>query len=349
MGPIDKLPLDYTHDGAGIIRVIPPEMSPVSPPKTKYLRDRLVPPLLRVALWCSYRLPLEWTRGLGRWLGRLLYRADGRSRRVTERNIALAYPELDPAAQQDLVRSSLEETGALAAEMGHVWHAPWPHTAGLIASAEGSDQVRQALDQGHGVIILAPHLGNWEVLGLHLATLGDTVALFEPPKIPGLGPIIQRARERSGSRLVPTDARGLAALVRCVRKGGISGILPDQVPDAAAGGHNVPFMGVTCGTASLACNLIRRSNASAFMGVAFRCKGGFRVHYVPAPEGVYHDDEVAALVAMNDAVADLVRGHDTQYQWSYKRFRCRPEDGTDHYRDLKAPRSRFQIKPEQKR
>lgn len=321
-------------------------MSALSPSKSQKLRNLLVPPLLRGALWCSYHLPIHWARAVGRWLGRLLYRSDGRSRRVTERNIALAYPELDPAAQETLVRKSLEETGALAAEMGHVWHAPWRHTESLIDSSEGSDQVLDALAEGRGVIILAPHLGNWEVLGLHLATLGDTVALFEPPKIPGLGPIIQQARERSGGRLVPTDPRGLAALVRCVRNGGISGILPDQVPDASAGGLNVPFMGVTCGTASLACNLIRRSRARAFMGVAFRSGRGFRVCYLPAPDGVYDDDETRALSAMNNAVADLVRGHDTQYQWSYKRFRCRPDGDRDHYRDLKLPRSRFEIKPE---
>lgn len=321
-------------------------MSALSSPNPQTLRNRLVPPLLKMMLWCSYRLPITWARAAGRGLGRLLYWVDGRSRRVTERNIALAYPNLTLQAQTQLVRGSLEETGALAAEMGHVWHAPWQHTAALIETIEGADRVQSALGEGRGVIILAPHLGNWEVLGLHLATLGNTVALFEPPKITGLGPIIQRARERSGGQLVPTDARGLAALVRCVKQGGISGILPDQVPDDASGGRNVPFMGVTCGTASLACNLIRRSKARAYMGVAFRTEGGFNVRYVPAPDSVYDDDEEAALSAMNEAVAELVRGHDTQYQWSYKRFRCQPDMGRDHYRDLKVPRSRFEVNPE---
>ncbi len=309
-------------------------------------RDRLIPVLLQLGLDLLRLLPLAGARWVGRWIGRLIYRYDGRSRRVTERNIALAFPNLAAEAQDQLVRHSLEETGALAAEMGHVWRAPWGKTASLIESVTGAEGILATLDSDTGVIILAPHLGNWEIIGLHLATLGDTVALFEPPKIAGLGPIIQRARERSGSRLVPTDPRGLAALVRCVRGGGISGILPDQVPAEPSGGLNVPFMGVSCGTPGLACNMIRRTGARAFVGVAFRTPKGFRVVYRPAPEAVYDGDDAVALTAMNQAIADHVAEEVAQYQWSYKRFRTRPEDGVDHYRDLKAPRRLFKIKPE---
>ena len=177
------------------------------------------------------------------------------------------------------------------------------------------------------------------MLGLHLATLGDMVALFEPPKIAELGALVQQARERSGGRLVPTNPRGIAALVKSVRAGGISGILPDQVPDSPSGGENVPFMGVTCATAALGCNLIRKSGALAFMGAALRVPGGFKVRYVPAPQALYDDDPIVALTAMNEAVADLLSGWDAQYQWQYKRFRCRPDGPVDHYRDLKAPRT----------
>jgi len=311
------------------------------------LRNQCVTLALKGLLWLSYRLPIAWVRAAGRGLGWFVYQADGRSRRVTERNVALAYPQWSPESQNRLVREVLRETGALAVEMGHVWRAPWAHTSSLIESSEGSESVQAALASGSGVIVLGPHLGNWEVLGLHLATLGNTVALFEPPEITEIGDLIKSARERSGGQLVPTDPRGLATLVRCVRQGGISGILPDQVPTVAAGGLNVPFMGVDCGTTSLGCNLIKRSKAKAFMGVALRTPKGFKVVYKAAPDEVYGEDEAAALIAMNDAVADLIRGHDAQYQWSYKRFRCRPDNGVDHYKNLKVPRSQFEIKPEQ--
>lgn len=276
---------------------------------------------------------------MGRWLGRRYWALDTRGRRIAERNIALAYPELDTEAQADLVLATLQETGALAAEMGHVWLLPWAKSQRLITAVEGVDAVTAAITSGRGIIVLAPHLGNWEVLGLHLATLGDTVALFEPPKISSLGPLIQAARERSGGRLVPTTPRGIAAITKSVKGGGISGILPDQVPPTEVGASQVPFMGVTCTTAALGVNLISRTKAVAFMAAAFRVPGGFTLRYVPAPPSLYVNDQVKSLTAMNQAIEDLLRGWDAQYQWLYKRFRCRSSGDIDHYRDLRSPRT----------
>jgi KDO2-lipid IV(A) lauroyltransferase len=222
--------------------------------------------------------------------------------------------------------------------MGHVWQKPWQYTQNLIVEVEGAALIEEARAAGRGVIVLGPHLGNWEVLGLHLATLGDLVALFAPPRIATLGQLIQDARERSGGRLVPTTPRGIAALVRSVRNGGISGILPDQVPDDPRAGLNVPFMGEPAFTATLATNLIQRSGAVALMGAALRVPGGFKVLYRPVREALYSDQPEDALTALNADVADLIRGWDAQYQWQYKRFRCVPPGPVDHYLDLMRPR-----------
>ncbi len=309
------------------------------------LRNKLILTFARAALWLSARLPLERARGLGRWAGRRYWAMDSRGRRIAERNIALAYPDKSTEEQNALVLATLEETGALAAELGHLWALPWEQSRALMREVEGADAVKQALASGRGVIVLGPHLGNWEVLGLHLATLGDMVALFEPPKIAELDALIRTSRERSGGKLVPTNPRGLAALVKSVRNGGISGILPDQVPDNEAGGMNAPFMGVECATAALGCNLVKKSGAVAFMGAALRIPGGFRVRYVPAPEAIYSDDLLESLTAMNKAVEELLQGFEAQYQWQYKRFRRFPRGEINYYRDTKVPRKRFERLP----
>ncbi|EED36783.1 lipid A biosynthesis lauroyl acyltransferase [Luminiphilus syltensis NOR5-1B] len=298
------------------------------------LRDRAALLLTKWALHLLARLPLETARGLGRRLGQFNHWLDGRPRRVAERNIRLAYPELDASARAALVKSAMMETGALVSEMGHVWVRPWAFTESLIRSVEGLEYLQEAQEQKRGVIILGPHLGNWEVLGLHLATVGETVALYEPPQIAALGTLIREARERSGSQLVPTTPRGIAAITRSVKRGAISGILPDQVPTDPSGGLNVPFMGVTCATTSLGCSLIRRSGAVALMGVALRVPGGFKIRYVKPDPSIYSEDLAVSLTTMNREVEKLLRGWDAQYQWQYKRFRTRPHEGTDHYLHL---------------
>ena len=180
----------------------------------------LVKALLRL---CSL-LPLAWARALGRGIAALYWPWGGRSRKVTERNIQLAFPELPDNERAALARRSLAATAELAAEMGHVWMRPWEHVSGLILEVEGAELISDAQAAGRGVIVLAPHLGNWEIVGLHIGTLGSAVSLYEPPKLTALGPVIEAARQRSGATLVPTDSRGLVKLLKSVKSGNISGI-----------------------------------------------------------------------------------------------------------------------------
>jgi len=290
--------------------------------------------LMRSALGLSALLPLAVARALGRALAAIYWPLGGRSRKVTEINIAAAFPELGPDEQRALARRSIQSTGELFMEMGHIWMKPWPYVSGLIVAETGVELIRDAQSSGRGVILLAPHLGNWEVVGLHAATLGSMVSLYQPPKIEGLGPIIEKARQASGATLVPTDSRGLAKLVRSVRGGGISGILPDQAPGDINSGENSPFMGISCFTATLASNMIRRTGALAVFAVAERVPGGFAIRYELAEEEIYSDDTSTSLAALNRGVERGVRRCVEQYQWEYKRFRRRPRDGQGLYDDM---------------
>ncbi|QFU74169.1 bacitracin ABC transporter permease [Halioglobus maricola] len=290
--------------------------------------------LVKLVLHFFALLPLSWARALGRAAVSVYWPFGGRSRRVTERNIELAYPELSEAEQAAMALASLRETGALAGELGHVWLRSWEYVQQLILRVDGSELITEAQQQGRGVIVLAPHLGNWEVVGLHTGTLGSMVSLYEPPKLEAIGPMIESARQRSGATLVPTDSRGLVKLLRSVKGGKISGILPDQAPGDVASGENIPFMGVPCFTPTLANNMIRRTGALAVFGFAERVPGGFSVRYFPAEDAIYDEDNAISLAALNRGVEKCLRHCDTQYQWEYKRFRVRPKNGPGVYDDL---------------
>jgi KDO2-lipid IV(A) lauroyltransferase len=220
--------------------------------------------------------------------------------------------------------------------MGRVWAQPWAKTVTLL-EVDGLGCVTEPLASGQGVIVLGPHLGNWELLGMHLATLGNLVALYEPIPLKKLDQLVHSRRQCTGGKLVPTTPRGIAELVRSVRAGGITGILPDQVPNDENAGLNAPFFGVPCFTAALASNLIRKSGAAPVMGTILRTGRGFRAVYRPAEPGVHSDDTLEALSAINLGVEKLIAGNERQYQWQYKRFRCRPRGPVDHYNWSAAP------------
>jgi KDO2-lipid IV(A) lauroyltransferase len=210
--------------------------------------------------------------------------------------------------------------------MGHVWLRSWEHTVARL-EVRGDGLIADALSRGRGVLVLAPHLGNWEVVGLHLATLGPTVALYQPLRLAALGPMVTQARQRTGAKLVPTNKAGLGALLRALHGGGIAGILPDQVPDQGAAGCNVPFMGVPCFTGALANGLLRKTGALAIMAYAERVRGGFILRYRVAQGAVSGEDLYLALAALNRDIEACLAQCPEQYQWEYKRFRTRPGPG----------------------
>lgn len=287
--------------------------------------------LVSLILHALSRLPLGASRALGRAIGRCAWFVGGSLRRVTQRNVDLAFPELPESKRVLLAKRSLMATGELATEMGFVWNRPWAAVKASIVEVSGAQAVSEAQAAGQGVVILGPHLGNWEIAGLYLSELGEALALYEPPHMEVLETMVREARERSGTRLVPTNARGLATLVRTLKRGGITGILPDQVPPIVESGANSPFMGVSCFTMTFASKLLQRSGALAFFAFAERVPRGFHLHFLPASDGLYSADLAVSLASLNDGVEMCLRHCPEQYQWEYKRFRERPRGSVDVY------------------
>lgn len=298
------------------------------------LKDGLAVSVLRLALLVSAVLPLEVSRAIGRAFSRLLLAADTQTVRIVRRNIDLAYPHLSRDDRVCLVRETLSEQGALVFELGHVWRRSSAYILSKLRVV-GLEHLEFAARDGCGVLVLAPHVGNWEVLSHHLVTQGDLLCLFEPQKLPSVGREVLAARQRAGGVYVPTTPKGLVKLVRHFKRGGLTGILPDQVPGHESAGLNVPFMGVECCTASFCANLLAKSGARAVMAGVFRVKGGWELVYQPASNAIYESDLNVALRAMNSDIETLIKGRDAQYQWSYKRFRTLPKNGTNHYDGVK--------------
>jgi len=291
------------------------------PKSSPALREHLMIGLLHL---CA-RLPLSWVRGLGRAIGSALYRLPNRSRQTTETNIRLCFPQLDIPAQQRLVRQSLQETAITALEMGPMWLWPANKALALVRHIHNEALYRQALADPKGVLLMAPHLGNWELAGLYVSQTASLTALYQPPRQPLLGALVLSARQRNGGAFVPTDRRGVLALFKALRAGQAVGILPDQEPEPESGVF-APFFGTPALTMTLACQLLAKTGARALMVVAWRnhAEGGFDLAFHDAGDGVYDADPVNAVTAMNAAIETLVREHPQQYQWEYKRFKKRP-------------------------
>jgi len=273
-------------------------------------------------------LPFAINRALATAVGTLLAWLPTQALKVSKTNLALCYPALSAEEQTRLARKSLLESVKNTFEIALFWRQPAEGLKRVVA-VDGDTPLRQAVQDGRPIMILAPHLGCWEVLNFWLATEFGLHAMFAPSGLPEVDDLVRSGREHFGSTMYPTTARGVAGLVRAMKKGALTAILPDQVPDRRSGRH-VPFYGQPAYTGTLACKLIRQTQAVTFMAWARRLPGtqGYEIRVRPADASVADDDLDTALTAMNHSIENLIDESPSQYLWSYKRFR-RPPPGVD--------------------
>jgi KDO2-lipid IV(A) lauroyltransferase len=262
--------------------------------------------------------------GLG---GTISYRANGVSVHVTRRNLALCFPQMSDAEREVLVKQSLIETMKTGCELGLAWYSSIQKSLNSIRKVIGSDLIEQAMKNGRGVIVLAPHLGNWEIGGHYLSHCGATTYLYKPPTLKGLEEFMIRVRSRAGASLAPTNRKGVAQLVKALERAEIVGILPDQEPKDE-GGVFAPFFGHQALTMTLVPKIAARTGALVVTMVARRLEGskGFELVFEAVDDAVSDEDLVVATTAMNRSVEKCVLGAVAQYQWEYRRFKRQPDN-----------------------
>lgn len=283
----------------------------------------------RLALWILRLfalLPLGLAQALGASVGLLLSVLPNSLRHVAQVNIDACFPDWPQAARKRLVRQSLMEDGKGLAEMGALWLWPNARILALVRDVRGGALVEQAVASGKGVIIASPHLGAWEIVGPYLASRWPMTILYRPSRLAELDATIRAARERGGASLVPTDAGGVRSLFKALGRGELVGILPDQEP-ALESGVFAPFFGIDTNTMVLLPRLAQKSGATVLFVFAERLPWGrgYILHVEPAPAGIDDQDATVAATALNQVVERCVRVAPAQYQWSYKRFKKRPQ------------------------
>ncbi len=274
-------------------------------------------------------LPLSWARLLARWQEIVLRHFDNDIHRITRINIQLARPALDARELHRLTCKSVQSTLVTAFEMPLIWRRDNEWMNKKICRVENESIIIEARDAGTGLIAICPHVGNWEVFGRKLAEYGPTTSLYQPPRQEYMENMVRAGRERSGARLVPTNQRGIAALLRALRNDEIVGILPDQVPKGDAGAF-APFFGIPAYTMTLVYSLVKRTGCRVILGYAIRSQRGFDIIFKPADDAIYDIEMASSLAAMNRMVEQSTEEDFSQYQWAYKRFKRQPDNSNPY-------------------
>ena len=278
-------------------------------------------------------LPLSICRLVGEILGGTLWFLQSKEAIVTQKNLHYCFPELDDKERAVLAKRSLKESSKTFCETGPVWIWPESKILNMVKQVHGRDLLDDAIARGKGVMMIAPHLGNWEVLGLYLQTIRPITNMYLPSENKALDALIRASRTRSGSKLTPTNRRGVMTLLKTLKKGEIVGVLPDQVPEDG-GGLFAPFYQQAAFTMKLVPNLAHKTGCSVLCGYAKRVPHGFDIHFIEAEPELSGDCLDKGVVALNKSVENCVAQAIEQYQWEYKRFKKQPDGRSKFYDSL---------------
>ena len=291
--------------------------------------SELAAALLYALAWTVARLPWPLLRLLADGVARLSIATDGREARVTRRNLELIRPDLDAAARERLVRDIVRTTARQTFETMRLWTRPAARNLADIAEVHGEALFDAALADPRGLVVAAPHMGNWELLNHWLAMKTPLAILYRPPESAIGEAFLRRVRANAGGDVeqVRAEAAGVRTLLKRLQKGGVVGILPDQQPKAGEG-EFAPFFGKPALTMTLLGRLAARSDARVLFAWCERLPGTspprFALHVEAAPEAVGDADPVRAVTALNAGIEAIARRDFSQYQWTYKRYTLRP-------------------------
>ncbi|HVV72672.1 MAG TPA: hypothetical protein VHI52_14425, partial [Verrucomicrobiae bacterium] len=241
------------------------------------------------ALYCSFL----WRLGLGlvrlvplrlcRWIGRLVISAywlcAPHRRDTVTRNLAPAL-DGDERAARTCARSLFHQ---FALKLLDLWRfeAGMPiHT--LLGRATGWEHFVAAQAKNRGVLLLTPHLGNWEFGGPLMTQRGVTLqvlTLAEPGK--GFTEMrrASRARWNIETLVVGDDPLAFVEVIRRLEQGATVALLVDRPPPPTA--ITVKLFGQPFAASVAAAELARASGCALLPVYLPRSGSGYEAHILP--------------------------------------------------------------------
>ena len=267
------------------------------------------------------RLPLPVLHRLGVLLGWVSYYISGTYANRMRENLGYYNTSRHPSEFRRVLRASVGEAGKSITELPWVWRRPVPEVLARVGQCYGREYLDAAMLSGKGVIVLTPHMGCFEIIGLYIAAETPMTCMYSTPKQAWMDELIRGGRQRGKMLLARADIGGVRTLLKALKRGEVIGLLPDQVP-AHGDGEWVDFFGRQAYTMTLVGRLQEASGAKVLLSHVVRKQHGegYEIHF--SPLDLYAGKSVPRQI--NTALEQVIRTCPSQYLWSYNRYKAPP-------------------------
>jgi len=261
-------------------------------------------------------LPLAAIQMIGAGIGVLVYLFSPRYRRRLNKNYQSAAHYFGFQLTPWRVAA---ESGMMFADTLWIWRHP--KSAINKVTVENLDQVTELSKNGNGLIVLAPHLGGFEIVPRIFAEHTRATVMYRPARKRWVNELMLKSRKHSEIEFVQANISGVRQIKRTLVKGGVVGLLADQVPSVGDGVW-AKFFNQYAYTTSFPIKLARQANVSIlFVGAERLGLGkGWLIKSRLMTES-FPDCLVEACTEMNQYFEEMILSKPHQYMWSYNRYK----------------------------
>ncbi len=286
--------------------------------------------VFRFGLFLGKILTLSNLQQMGRGIGHFAYLVLRKDRGIVEKQLELIFPELDSFQRKKWAQQCFTHFGQMLFEFLSLPQILRDEADLLYV--ENEDSITNAIQMGKGVILLAMHSGNWELISAYAKRSGlkmkAATTNFPDPRINDL---IENQREHENMEILRRGtSSSIRKLLSCLREKEVLVLAIDQ--DTNVLSTWVPFFGIPAktpvgasvfalktGAPVVSYNVIRQANGTFRM--RFEMLGSFVRQHSEMEQDVY-----SVTRKMNIHLEKCIRENPPQWAWFHRRWRHHPAE-----------------------
>ena len=266
--------------------------------------------LYRMGYLFVTRLPLRCGYAIAIFFSNLKFYLSPRDRRAVIHNLICILPKEDDKKIYALAKDVFINFGKYLIEFFRFKYLK-KDDLGKTVKIEGIEHVDESLKKGKGVIILAAHIGNWELGGVFMSLLGyPMLAVALPHRNRKVNALFNRQRERIGVEVVPSLGLAVRRIYSALKDNKMVALVGDR--DFTNAGKKMPFLGreksIPRGPAVLA----MRTGASIVPGFVLRQRDDTHIIKFLKPLKTEGSEE-EIMRGYTQVIEQMIRQYPTQW------------------------------------
>ncbi len=283
--------------------------------------------------WLFRTLPYSIIKVISNGLLAMVYFVLRRMRKAAMSTLSIAFgKEKSQAELEKICKDCFHNAGRAAIEIGSFTTRPALIKATFSFEGNSREHLDAALKEGHGVIGISAHFGNFPMMLLFLAQMGyHTNAIIRPNRDQIIEKDFQASRSRLGLKTVHSYPREtcVAQSLKALRDKELLVVLLDQNTGSKSGVY-VDFFGQKAGTATGPIIFSMRTGAPLLPIFTLR-QGDSDKHKVVIEKHFYleqkaTDEETIQynVQKLTNIIEGYIRKYPTEWGWMHRRWKSRP-------------------------